>query len=344
MMHSSASSPHTATGPARTAALPRHLVLALAAGLTLLLAPAVVYPVVLMKIMCFGLFALSFNLLIGYGGLLSFGHAAFFGLGSYVCAHAAKELGLGPGMSVLCGVAVASAAGAVFGAIAVRRDGIYFAMITLALAQMVYFLSVQSPELTGGENGIQAVPRGRLFGVLNLADDRWLYAFLAVVFVAAVLFVVRVTDSPFGRVCAAIRDNEARAISLGYRVKRYKILLFTLSAALAGLAGGTKALVFQLATLTDVHWSTSGEVILMTLLGGMGSILGPLVGAAVVVSLQNFLSGLGEWVTVIQGVIFATCVLAFRSGIVGTLQTLWAQRQARWPHAARSQAAQAERE
>lgn len=303
-------------------ALLRYGVPALAVVL-LVAAPFVVYPVVLMKMMCFGIFALSFNLLLGYGGLLSFGHAAFFGVGSYVCAYLATVYGLGPGASLLCGTLASAVLGLAFGWIAVRRDGIYFAMITLALAQMVYFLAVQNPQWTGGENGIQAVPRGQLFGWFDLASDMTLYAMLATLFVLCILFVLRVTDSPFGRVCAAIRDNEPRAVSLGYRVKRYKVLLFGISAALAGVAGSAKALVFQLATLTDVHWTTSGEVILMTLLGGLGTMAGPLVGAAIVVALQNFLSGLGEWVTVIQGVIFAVCVIAFRAGVVGALRQLF---------------------
>lgn len=295
----------------------------------LAIAPAFVYPVFLMKVLCFGIFAISFNLLIGFGGLLSFGHAAFFGLGSYVCAYLAKEAGFGPAVALTCAVAACAALGAVFGWIAVRRDGIYFAMITLALAQLVYFLAVQNPQFTGGENGIQAVPRGRLFGLFDLSSDLVLYGFVSLLFVACTAFVIRVVQSPFGQVCAAIRDNESRAISLGYRVRHYKILLFTGSAALAGIAGGAKAIVFQMATLTDVHWTTSGEVILMTLLGGMGTLFGPVVGALLVVALQNFLSGLGEWVSVIQGVIFAVCVLSFRAGIVGVISRLWATRTAR---------------
>lgn len=288
-------------------------------AVVLVLAPMVVYPVFLMKLMCFAMFALAFNLLIGYGGLLSFGHAAFFGGGSYVCAYLAKEAGLTPEVALLCAVASMAVLGAAFGAIAIKRDGIYFAMITLALAQLFYFLAVQNPQFTGGENGIQAVPRGRLFGLLDLGNDMALYACVALLFVGCIALVHRIVHSPFGQVCKAIRDNEARAISVGYRVNRYKLTLFTLSAAIAGLSGGTKALIFQMATLTDVHWSTSGEVILMTLMGGMGTIFGPIVGAAVVVALQNFLSGFGEWVTVIQGVVFAVCVLAFRDGIVGVL-------------------------
>lgn len=305
----------------------RAILLGMVAALAL--APIFVYPVFLMKVLCFGIFAISFNLLIGFGGLLSFGHAAFFGLGSYACAYLAKEAGFGPATALACAVAICIVVGAVFGWIAVRRDGIYFAMITLALAQLVYFLAVQNPQFTGGENGIQAVPRGRLFGLFDLGNDLMLYGFVAVLFVACTAFVIRVVQSPFGQVCAAIRDNESRAVSLGYRVRHYKILLFTGSAALAGVAGGAKALVFQMATLTDVHWTTSGEVILMTLLGGLGTLFGPVVGALLVVTLQNFLSGLGEWVSVIQGVIFAVCVLSFRAGIVGVISRLWTARAAR---------------
>jgi branched-chain amino acid transport system permease protein len=282
------------------------------------LAPLVVYPVFLMKVMCFALFACAFNLLIGFGGLLSFGHAMFLGGAGYASAHAAKVWGLTPELSILFGTACAVVLGAVVGSLAIRRQGIYFAMITLALAQMVYFLSLQAP-FTGGEDGIQSVPRGQLFGLIDLNNVAAMYALVLVVFLAGFLFVWRVVHSPFGQVLKAIRENEARATSLGYDVDRYKHLAFVLSAGLAGLAGATKALVFQLASLTDVHWSMSGEVVLMTLLGGLGTLFGPVVGAAVIITMQNYLAQLGAWVTVAQGVIFVICVLAFRRGIVGEI-------------------------
>jgi branched-chain amino acid transport system permease protein len=290
-------------------------------GLAVLLAvaPFLLYPVFVMKVLCFALFALAFNLLLGYGGLLSFGHAAYFGMASYVCAYAAKHFGLTPELSILFGVVVAAALGFVFGALAIRRQGIYFAMITLALAQMVFFFSLQTPRFTGGEDGIQAVPRGHLFGLFNLADDRALYWLVAAIFMGGVLLIYRIIHSPFGQVCKAIRDNEPRALSLGYRANQYKLAVFVLSATLAGLAGATKAIVFQLASLTDVHWSMSGEVVLMTLVGGLGTVFGPIVGALVIVSMQNYLASLGAWVTVVQGVIFVICVLTFREGIVGLI-------------------------
>ena len=289
-------------------------------GLAVLLAvaPFVLYPVFLMKVLCFALFACAFNLLIGYGGLLSFGHAAFFGMASYVCAHAAKEWGLTPEVAILLGTLAAAAIGVVFGWLAIRRAGIYFSMITLALAQMVYFFSLQV-KFTHGEDGIQAVPRGRLFGAISLADDKTLYALVAVIFFLGLLAIYRIIHSPFGQVLKAIRDNEPRAISLGYRANRYKLVVFTLSAGLAGLAGATKAIVFQLASLTDVHWAMSGEVILITLVGGMGTVFGPIVGALVIVSMENYLASLGAWVTVVQGCVFVLCVLLFREGIVGVL-------------------------
>ncbi|MDQ8727974.1 branched-chain amino acid ABC transporter permease [Bradyrhizobium sp. LHD-71] len=289
-------------------------------ALVLAIAPFVAYPVFLMQVLCFALFGLSFNMLLGYGGLLSFGHAAFFGLASYVGAYAAKYGGLAPELAIVLGALSSAILGSIFGAIAIRRQGIYFAMITLALAQLLYFVSVQTPELTGGENGIQGVPRGKLFGLLDLADDRMLYAVVAGIFLAGLLFVYRIVRSPFGQICKAIRDNEPRAISLGYRTRHYKVLLFTLSAALAGLAGATKAIVFQLASLTDVHWSTSGEVVLITLVGGLGTMLGPIVGALVIVSMQNYLANFGAWTTVVQGAIFIVCVSLLRGGIVGLVQ------------------------
>jgi branched-chain amino acid transport system permease protein len=287
------------------------------AGL-LLVAPFGIYPFLLMKVLCFALFACAFNLLLGYGGLLSFGHAAFFGSASYAAAHAAKIWALPPELAVLFGTAGAALLGFVFGALAIRRQGIYFAMITLALAQLAYFVYLQVP-FTGGEDGIQAVPRGMLFGILDLRSDLTLYYVVAVLFMAGLLLIHRIVHSPFGHVLDAIRGNEPRAISLGYRTDRYKLMVFTLSAALAGLAGSTKAIVLQIASLTDVHWTMSGEVVLMTLVGGVGTVFGPVVGAAIVVAMQNYLASLGAWVTVIQGAVFVVCVLLFREGIVGVL-------------------------
>ena len=311
-----------AEGPLSSAArtgMTRVQVAVFAALLALLVAlPFAVYPVFAMKIMCFALFAAAFNLLLGFGGLLSFGHAAYFGGASYVAAHAAKVWGLTPELSVLCGTLAAAALGLMIGALAIRRQGIYFAMVTLAFAQMVYFVALQAP-FTGGEDGIQSVPRGRLLGLVPLEDNVALYYFVLAVTFAGILFLFRIVHSPFGQVLKAIRENEPRAISLGYDVARYKLTVFTLSATFAGLAGALKALVFQLASLTDVHWSMSGEVVLMTLLGGMGTIFGPLVGAALVVTMQDTLATWGAWVTVIQGVIFVLGVLLFRHGIVGVI-------------------------
>ena len=284
----------------------------------LIAAPSFIYPVLLMKALCFALFACAFNLLIGYVGLLSFGHALFFGWSSYVCAYAAKTWGFPPELAILAGTATAAVLGLVTGALAIRRQGIYFAMITLALAQMMYFFAVQAP-FTGGEDGIQAVPRGRLFGLFNLADQMTMYVFVVVVFLACFLLIYRIIYSPFGEVLKAIRENEQRAISLGYKTDRYKLVAFVLSATLAGVAGSTKALVFQLASLTDVHWTMSGEVVLMTLLGGLGTVFGPAVGAFIIVAMQSYLAGFGQWVTVIQGAIFVVCVLLFRRGIVGVI-------------------------
>src|ERR1700674_1676781 len=289
------------------------------------LAPLVLYPVFLMKVMCFALFACAFNLLLGFGGLLSFGHAMFLGTAGYVCAHAAKVWGWPPEAAILAGTGAAAMLGLVAGLLAIRRQGIYFAMITLALAQMIYFFCLQAP-FTHGEDGIQSVPRGRLFGLLDLSNTLSMYYFVLVVFIAAFALIYRVVHSPFGQVLKAIRENEPRAISLGYDAERYKLLAFVLSATLAGLAGATKAIVFQLASLTDVHWTMSGEVVLMTLLGGMGTIFGPVVGAFAIIGLENYLSGFGQWVTVITGAIFVICVLAFRRGIVGELGAWWAQR------------------
>lgn len=283
-----------------------------------LVAPFVLYPVFLMKLLCFALFACAFNLLIGYVGLLSFGHAAFFGGAAYVSAHAMTAWNTDPVIGILLGTAAAAFLGLVFGFLAIRRQGIYFAMVTLALAQMVYFISLQAP-FTGGEDGIQAVPRGMLLGVLDLEQPLNMYYFVLAIFLLGFGAIYRIIHSPFGQVLKAIRENEPRAISLGYRVERFKLAAFVMSATLAGLAGGTKALVFQLASLTDVQWQMSGEVVLMTLLGGMGTIFGPVVGAFLVVSLQNYLAGSGLPVTVVTGAIFVLCVLVFRRGIVGEL-------------------------
>jgi branched-chain amino acid transport system permease protein len=266
-------------------------------------APLYIYPILMMKILCFALFACAFNLLIGYVGLLSFGHALYFGWASYVTAYVAKSWGLTPELAILTGTLTGAALGVVAGVIAIRRQGIYFAMITLALAQMMYFFAIQAP-FTGGEDGIQAVPRGRLFGVIDLGNPTAMYATVAVIFLGGFLIIYRIIHSPFGEVLKAIRENEARAISLGYKTERYKLIAFVLSAALSGLAGGTKAIVIQLASLTDVHWSMSGEVVLMTLVGGLGTIFGPVVGAFIIIAMQNYLAEFGQWVTIIQGVIF----------------------------------------
>ncbi|HLH90428.1 MAG TPA: branched-chain amino acid ABC transporter permease [Xanthobacteraceae bacterium] len=310
--------------------------------LVLVVAPAFVYPVFLMKALCFALFACAFNLLVGYGGLLSFGHALFFGWAGYIAAHMAKvgtiklpyPVGwriwewldvplppLTPELAILVGTAAAAVLGLVAGWLAIRRQGIYFAMITLALAQMMYFFALQA-SFTGGEDGIQGVPRGYLFGVVDLRNEAAMYITVVVVFLFGFLLIYRIIHSPFGEVLKAIRENEPRAISLGYKTERYKLLAFVLSATIAGLAGATKAIVFQLASLTDVHWSMSGEVVLMTLVGGLGTIFGPVVGAVIIVGMENYLAGFGEWVTVLQGVIFVACVLLFRRGIVGEVAHL----------------------
>jgi branched-chain amino acid transport system permease protein len=297
----------------------------------LAVAPLVgIYPVFLMKALCFALFACAFNLLIGYGGLLSFGHAMFLGTAGYVCAHAAKVWGWPPEAAILAGTGAAAMLGLVAGLLAIRRQGIYFAMITLALAQMIYFFCLQAP-FTHGEDGIQSVPRGRLFGLLDLSNSLTMYYFVLVVFIAAFALIYRIINSPFGQVLKAIRENEPRTISLGYDAERYKLLAFVLSATLAGLAGATKAIVFQLASLTDVHWTMSGEVVLMTLLGGMGTVFGPVVGAFIITGLENYLSSFGEWVTVITGAIFVICVLAFRRGVVGEIMAWWSQRSGNRP-------------
>jgi branched-chain amino acid transport system permease protein len=281
-----------------------------------------IYPVFLMKLLCFAMFACAYNLLLGFGRMLSFGHAAFFGFAAYVTSWLVTAHGAGPATAVLCGMAVVALLGAVIGGLAIRRRGIYFAMITLALGQLVYFVCLEAP-FTGGENGLQGVPRGTLFGLLPLRSDRVMYYLVLAVFVAVFVFIRRVVHSPFGHVLRAIRENEARAISLGYDINRYKLLAFVLSAALSGLAGSLNSLVLGFATLSDVQQSTSGEVILMTLLGGTGTFFGPVVGAAIVITLQEYLSDVvGGWVTAIIGVIFVACVLSFRRGIVGELEAL----------------------
>ena len=286
-----------------------------------LLAPMLgLYPVFVMKLLCFALFACAFNLLLGFTGLLSFGHAAFFGSAAYVTGWLIKSQHFTPELGLLAGALASGLIGLVVGAVAIRRQGIYFAMITLAIAQMVYFVCLQAP-FTGGEDGLQGVPRGALFGMISLQSDTAMYYLVVTIFVASFLAITRIVSSPFGQVLKMIRENEPRAVSLGYQVDRYKLLAFVLSAALAGLAGSLKTLVMGFATLSDVHWSMSGEVILMTLLGGVGTFFGPAFGAGIVIALQNLLADkVGSWVTVIIGVIFVLCVLAFRKGVVGELQ------------------------
>jgi branched-chain amino acid transport system permease protein len=301
----------------------RRVTIAYLVGLgLLLLAPAFIYPILVMKVLCFALFACAFNLLLGYTGLLSFGHAVFLGTAAYVTGHALKVWELPTLLGLAAGTLAATGLGWVIGSLAIRRQGIYFAMVTLALAQMVFFLFLQAP-FTGGEDGLQGVPRGTLFG-FDLADDMNLYYLVVAIFAGSFWLIQRAIHSPFGQILKAIRENEPRAISLGYDVAKYKLLAFVLSAGLAGLAGATKTLVFKFATLTDAHWHTSGEVVLMTLLGGMGTVFGPLVGATVIVTLQNELADkVGSLVTVIMGAILVICVLAFRRGIVGESLALY---------------------
>jgi len=299
------------------------------------------YPVFVMKLMCFALFASAFNLLLGFTGLLSFGHAAFLGFSAYIAGYCLRDLGLTPELGLIAGTLTGALLGWVFGLLAIRRQGIYFAMITLALAQMVFFFCLQA-KFTGGEDGLQGVPRGKLFGVLDLSTDLTMYYVTLVVVVAAFLLIVRTIHSPFGQVLKGIKENEPRALSLGYDVSRFKLLAFVISAALSGLAGSLKTLVLGFATLTDVHWSSSGSVILMTLLGGLGTLSGPIVGAAVVVVLENkigdlgtalarltgvdWFNTLGESVTMVTGLIFVVCVLAFRRGIMGEVIALLGRR------------------
>jgi len=287
-----------------------------------LIAPFAVYPTFLMKVLCFGLFACAFNLLLGFMGLLSFGHAAFLGTAAYVCGLMVRDVGVTPEVGILAGTVSAGLLGWLFGSLAIKRTGIYFAMITLALAQMVFFLAIQI-KATGGEDGLQGVPRGHLFGFVDMSNNISMYYLVFAVFCIGFYVIYRTIHSPFGQIMKAIRENEPRAISLGYDVNKFKLITFIISASLAGMAGATKTLVFQLASLGDVHWHMSGEVVLMTLLGGLGTILGPIAGAATIITLQNELAdSVGSWVTVIMGAIFVLCVLAFRRGIIGELQAL----------------------
>lgn len=298
-------------------------------GLALLIvAPfAGLYPIFMMKALCYAIFAMAFNLLMGFTGLLSFGHAAYLGAAAYSTGWLVRSAGWSPELGVLAGTLIAAACGLGIGLIAIRRQGIYFAMVTLAMAQMVYFVFLQAP-FTGGEDGLQGVPRGKLFGLISLENDLTLYFVVLAVFVAIFLFVIRVVHSPYGQVLKAIRENEPRAISLGYDVDRYKLLAFVLSTAIAGLAGSMKTLVLGFVTLNDAHWSLSGEVILMTLLGGLGTFAGPILGAFTIIGLQNFLADqVGSWINVIIGVIFVVCVVAFRRGFVGELKAWQKNRQ-----------------
>ncbi|HJV87566.1 MAG TPA: branched-chain amino acid ABC transporter permease [Noviherbaspirillum sp.] len=302
-----------------------------------LAAPFVAYPVFLMKVLCFALFACAFNLLIGFTGLLSFGHAAFFGGAGYVAGYTLKSMGLPFEAGLLLGTAFAALIGLLMGMLAIRRQGIYFTMITLALAQMLYFVFLQAP-FTGGEDGLQGVPRGKLLGLLDLGNDLTMYYVVLAIFIAAFALIMRTVHSPFGQVLKAVKDNEPRGVSLGYDTDRYKLLAFVLSAALAGLAGATKTVVLGFETLTDVHWAMSGLVVLMTLVGGLGTLAGPIVGALLIIALENKLGDLGSWlaratsiewfnaigesVTIVTGLIFIFCVLAFRRGIVGEIGAL----------------------
>jgi branched-chain amino acid transport system permease protein len=284
----------------------------------IIICPFFLYPVFLMRVLCVALFACAFNLMIGYVGLLSFGHAAFYGMGAYVAAWTMKFWHIDAAVAIIFGGLTGAVLGLILGYLAIRRSGIYFAMITLALAQMVYFFCLEAP-FTGGEDGIQQVPRGHLFGFINLSNDMTMYWLVAAIFLAGFLLIHRIIHSPFGQVMKGIRENEPRAISLGYRTTDYKLIAFVLSTALSGVAGGTKALVFGIATLTDVHYSTSGEVVLTTLVGGLGTVFGPVMGAVVITSMENYLAQFGSWVTVTQGAIFMACVLAFRRGIIGEI-------------------------
>jgi branched-chain amino acid transport system permease protein len=285
------------------------------------LAPFVLYPVFLMRVLCMALFACAFNLMLGYVGLLSFGHAAYFGMGSYIAAWTMKFWHIDAAVAIILAGATGAVLGLCLGYLAIRRSGIYFAMITLALAQMVYFFCLEAP-FTGGEDGIQQVPRGKLFGVIDLANDMVMYWVVAAIFLVGFLLIHRIIHSPFGQVLKGIRENEPRATSLGYRTDDYKLIAFVLSCMLSGIAGGTKALVFGIATLTDVNYPMSGEVVLMTLLGGLGTVFGPVMGSVILITMENYLAQFGAWVTVTQGAIFVICVLAFRRGVIGEIANL----------------------
>jgi branched-chain amino acid transport system permease protein len=298
-----------------------------------IIGPYIFYPIFLMRVLCYALFASAYNLLFGYVGLLAFGHAAFFGSAAYVAAHTAKNWGVTPEVAILLATAVSSVLGLLFGWLAIRRQGLYFAMITLALAQIVYFYAVQAPW-THGEDGIQSVPRGYAFGFIDLRNTTNLYWFVVGVFVVGFFIIYRAIHSPFGQVLKAIRENEPRALSLGYTTDRYKLVAFVLSAGLSGLAGGTKAIVFQLASLVDVHFLVSGDALLMVLMGGIGTVLGPAVGAVMLVAMQNYLAPFGSWVLIIQGAIFVACILALRKGVVGSFED-WLERRAKRKAAAR---------
>ncbi len=296
-------------------------------GLALVPFQDVIYDLFVMKILCFAIFAAALNLLLGFTGLLSFGHAAFFGSSAYVTSYVVKEWGIGPELGILCGVLVAATLGYVFGALAIKRQGIYFAMITLALAQVVDFLATQLP-FTNGEDGIQGVPRGHFLGMIDLSNSTNMFYFVLLFFVISFLLIKRIVNSPFGQVLKAIRENEPRAISLGYNVAQYKLFAFVLSAGFAGLAGSLKCLVLQLASLSDVHWHTSGQAVLMTLLGGMGTIWGPVVGATTVMGLELYLANIGSWSTIVTGIIFVICVMSFRRGVVGEI-VAWRDRRSK---------------
>jgi branched-chain amino acid transport system permease protein len=311
-------SSETITAPVEAAHPRDEQVVFLIMTAALVVAPLFAYPFFLMQALCFALFACAFNLLVGYVGLLSFGHAMFLGSAGYFSAHIAKVWGWPPELAIIAAALGAGVIGLITGALAIRRQGIYFSMITLALSQMIYFFCLQAP-FTHGEDGIQAVPQGKMLGFINLSNQMTMYYVVLAIFLFGFLAIHRIINSPFGEILKAIRENEPRAISLGYKTDRYKLAAFVLSATLVGLAGATKAIVAQNASLTDVHWTMSGEVVLMTLVGGLGTIFGPVVGAFVIVAMQNYLAGFGQWVTVIQGVIFVACVLAFRRGIVGEI-------------------------
>jgi branched-chain amino acid transport system permease protein len=287
-------------------------------GLLVIVPLTGIYPYFVMQALCFALFACAFNLLIGYSGLLSFGHAMFLGTAGYVTAHALKVWGVSPEIGIILGVAASAALSVITGLIAIRRQGIYFAMITLALSQLLFFIYLQTP-FTHGEDGIQGIPQGMMFGVFDLSKPTTLYYVVLTIFLLGFLLIYRAINSPFGEVLKSIRENEQRAISLGYKTDQYKLLAFILSGTLAGLAGAVKVFVAQNASLTDVHWTMSGEVVLMTLVGGLGTVFGPVVGAFVIIAMQQYLAGFGQWVTVIQGAIFVICVLTFRRGIVGEI-------------------------